>query len=68
MLGDFSITALDAKHQDRLSISLAGYKHIHESTHLGGRSKSHLQSKSPYSVQIQETMDQKKLRIWTIFT
>ena len=26
-----------------------------------------LRSKSPYSVQIQEDMDQKKLRIWTLF-
>ena len=36
LLGDFNINALDTKHQDRLSISLAGYTHItHESTHLG---------------------------------
>ena len=27
-----------------------------------------LQSKSPYLVQTQENTDQKKLRIWTIFT
>ena len=27
-----------------------------------------LRSKSPYSVQIQENTDQKKLRIWTLFT
>ena len=27
-----------------------------------------LQSKSPYSVRIQENTDQKKLRIWTLFT
>ena len=27
-----------------------------------------LRSKSPYSVRIQENMDQKKLRIWTLFT
>ena len=27
-----------------------------------------LQSKSPYSVPIQENVDQKKLRIWTLFT
>ena len=26
------------------------------------------QSKSPYSVQIPENTDQKKLRIWTLFT
>ena len=26
-----------------------------------------LWSKSPYSVQIRETTDQKKLRIWTLF-
>ena len=37
LLGDSNINALEAKHQDRLSISLAGYTHIiHESTHLGG--------------------------------
>ena len=35
--GSFSINALDAKHQDRLSICLAEYTHIiHEPTHLGG--------------------------------
>ena len=27
-----------------------------------------LQSKSPYSAQIKENTDQKKLRIWTLFT
>ena len=27
-----------------------------------------LRSKSPYSVRIQENTDQKKLRIWTLFT
>ena len=27
-----------------------------------------LQSKSPYSVQIRENTDQKKLPIWTLFT
>ena len=27
-----------------------------------------LRSESPYSIQIQENTDQKKLRIWTLFT
>ena len=36
LLGDFNINTLDAKHQDRLSISLPGYTHIiHEPAHLG---------------------------------
>ena len=36
LLGDFSINALDTKHQDRLSICLASYTHIiHETSHLG---------------------------------
>ena len=36
LLGNFSINALDAKHQDRLSISSVGYTQIiHEPTHLG---------------------------------
>ena len=41
MLGDFSMISLDSKHQDRLGISLEGYTHIHESTHLGGGILNH---------------------------
>ena len=37
MLVDLNINSLEAKHQDRLSMSLAGYTHIiHEPTHLSG--------------------------------
>ena len=49
LLGDFNINALDAKHQDRVSISLAGYTHIiHESTHLGGGLLDHFYVKEKF--------------------
>ena len=47
--GDFNINALDAKHQDRLSISLAGYTHIiHGSAHLGGGLLNHFYVKENF--------------------
>ena len=50
LLGDSNINALDAKHQDRLSISLAGYAHIiHEPTHLGGSLLDHFYVKENLS-------------------
>ena len=49
MLGDFNINALDTKHQDRLSISLAGYTHIvHEPTHLCGGLLDHFYVKENF--------------------
>ena len=49
LLGDFSINALDTKHQDRLSNSLAGYTHIvHEPTHLGGGLLDHFYVKENF--------------------
>ena len=48
-LRDFNINALDVKHQDGLSISLAGYAHIiHEPAHLGGGLLDHFYVKENF--------------------
>ena len=49
MLGDLNINSLEAKHQDRLSMSLAGYTHIiHEATHFGGGLLDHFYVKENF--------------------
>ena len=49
LLGDLNINSLEAKHQDRLSMSLAGYTHIiHEPTHLGGGFLDHFYVKKKF--------------------
>ena len=58
LLSDSNINALEAKHQDRLSISLARYTHIiHEPTHPSGTfyitfyaKENFLSSKNVYSL------------------